>query len=142
DHLVHPQILKHARKAAERIEVGRIEHKDSQDKINHLLVQLAKDGKKVVRLTSGDPFVLGKGGEEAEYLRSQQIPFEIIPGIPSAIAVPAYAGIPITHGHLSTSFAVITEMENEALQADGEPLVESTDTLIFLIQMTELPVFI
>lgn len=140
DRTIHAQILHHVGKAVERIEVGKVAHeeKDAQDKINRLLVQKAKKGKKVVRLISGDPFIFGKGGEEAKYLSSQQIPFEIIPGIPLAVAATAYAGIPITHDHFSTSFTVLKKLEKRN-QENGGYIAKEAGTLLFFIKMRELP---
>jgi len=103
DRLLDERLLNSAPPHAERIYVGKTagEHIKPQAEINRLLVTKAKEGKTVVRLKGGDPFVLGRGGEEAEVLVQNGIPFEVIPGITSAIAVPAYAGIPITHRGLS-----------------------------------------
>ena len=99
DHLCNPEILQWAPANAELVYAGKKagEHSMSQDEINHLLVERANAGKRVVRLKGGDPFVFGRGGEEAEALAAAQIPFEIVPGVSSAIAAPAYAGIPLTH---------------------------------------------
>jgi len=113
DRLVHPAILKHARAEAEFIYVGKASsrHTMKQEEINRLLVELAKQGKTVVRLKGGDPFVFGRGGEEAEELASEGIKFEIVPGITSAIAVPAYAGIPVTHRKLCSALGIVTGHE-------------------------------
>ena len=83
-----------------------------QEEINRLLVEKISEGKTVVRLKGGDPFVFGRGGEEAEALAEQGLDFEIIPGISSAVAAPAYAGIPVTHRSVSSSFAIITGRED------------------------------
>ncbi|MBI1886400.1 MAG: uroporphyrinogen-III C-methyltransferase [Chloroflexi bacterium] len=115
DRLVSPQLLKETRAGAELIFAGKEgggPHWD-QDAINRLLVEKAKQGKRVVRLKGGDPFVFGRGGEEAQALRAAGVPFEVVPGVTSATAVPAYAGIPVTHRGLSSSFAVITGHEAE-----------------------------
>ena len=98
---------------AELIDVGKRagKHKMRQDEINELMVKLAKEGKVVVRLKGGDPFVFGRGGEEAEYLAKHRIPFEVVPGITSAIAVPAYAGIPVTHREFDPAVVFITGRE-------------------------------
>jgi uroporphyrin-III C-methyltransferase len=110
DNLVNPELLRHAPAAAERIYVGKVGggRQTSQERINRLLVQHASAGKRVVRLKGGDPFLFGRGGEEAEALRASDLSFEIVPGISSALAVPAYAGIPLTHRGLSSSVAVVT----------------------------------
>ena len=113
-----------------------------QAEINSLLVRKAKGGKIVVRLKGGDPFVFGRGGEEAEELTKNGIAFEVVPGVTSAIAVPAYAGIPVTHRTLASSFAVITGHEdpakdNSSIQWAG--LATGADTLVFLMGMQNLP---
>jgi uroporphyrinogen III methyltransferase/synthase len=116
-------------------------HAKEQDEINRLLVEKALEGKIVVRLKGGDPFVLGRGGEEAQALRKNLIPFEIVPGITSAIAVPAYAGIPVTHRGLASSFAVITGHEDPGKtdsSINWEKIATGIDTLIFLMGMENL----
>ena len=127
DRLAHPDLLKHAPAYAERVYAGKQadRHTLTQDEINAILAEQAITGKTVVRLKGGDPFVFGRGGEEAEYLRARNIPYLVVPGITSAIAAPAYAGIPVTHRDASSSFAVITGHErsdaNEsATRAPGE----------------------
>ena len=99
DALCNPALLKFAPSAAEIIFGGKraAAHAIPQDQINKLLVEKAREGKTVVRLKGGDPFVFGRGGEEAEELAEADVPFEIVPGISSTVAAPAYAGIPITH---------------------------------------------
>ncbi len=144
DHLLDERLLDAASSEAERIYVGKTagEHTMPQDAINQLLVSKAKEGKIVVRLKGGDPFVLGRGGEEAETLVQNDIPFEVIPGITAAIAVPAYAGIPVTHRGLASSFAVITGHEDprkNSSSIDWEKLATGVDTLIFLMGMKNLP---
>ncbi len=110
DYLVNPEVLIHVRPFADRIYVGKVGggRHTPQRQINHLLIQHARAGKRVVRLKGGDPFLFGRGGEEAESLVEAGIPFEVVPGISSALAVPAYAGIPLTHRGMSSSVAVIT----------------------------------
>lgn len=115
DRLVHPSLLRHAPAAAERVYVGKQadRHSMQQDDINALLADRASEGKVVVRLKGGDPFVFGRGGEEADFVRKRGIPFVIVPGVTSAIAGPAYAGIPVTHRDAASSFAVITGHERD-----------------------------
>ena len=110
DYLVNPEVLIHVRASADRIYVGKVGggRHTPQRQINHLLIQHARAGRRVVRLKGGDPFLFGRGGEEAESLVEAGIPFEVVPGISSALAVPAYAGIPLTHRGMSSSVAVIT----------------------------------
>src|SRR5207244_11440536 len=99
--------------AADRIDVGKEPGGPvRQDEINQLLIERGRAGQTVVRLKGGDPFVLGRGGEEALALGGAGVPFEVVPGITSAVAVPAYAGIPVTHRGLSTSFTVVTGHEH------------------------------
>ena len=129
---------------AKKIYVGKEagKHTLKQSEINQLLVDEARKNKIVVRLKGGDPFVFGRGGEEALYLRENNLPFEIIPGITSAIAVPAYAGIPVTHRGLATSFAVITGHEDPTKPEstiNWEKISTAVDTLIFLMGIANLP---
>ena len=121
DRLVHPAILTHARPDAELIYVGKASsaHTMSQDEINRLLVEKAREGKNVVRLKGGDPFVFGRGGEEAEALAEQGIQFEVVPGVTSATAVPAYAGIPVTHRDFCSTLGIVTGHE-AAVNEPGE----------------------
>jgi uroporphyrin-III C-methyltransferase len=110
DNLVNPELLRHAPLFVERIYVGKIGggRQTPQERINQHLVEHAQAGKRVVRLKGGDPFLFGRGGEEAEALWASGIPFEVVPGISSALAVPAYAGIPLTHRSLSSSVTIMT----------------------------------
>ncbi len=109
DRLVNKELLKHARPDAELIFVGKLPnyHGVIQERIHTLLVQLGRH-KVVTRLKGGDPFVFGRGAEEAEVLADADIPYEIVPGITAGIAAPAYAGIPVTHRDYSSSFAIVT----------------------------------
>lgn len=121
-------------------EAGR--HTFKQSEINQLLVYEARQNKIVVRLKGGDPFVFGRGGEEALYLRENNLPFEIVPGVTSAIAVPAYAGIPVTHRGIATSFAVVTGHEDPTKPEstiNWEKISTAVDTLIFLMGIANLP---
>ena len=143
DRLVDESILNEARPETEKIYVGKADrlHILEQDSINQLLLEKARQGKVVVRLKGGDPFVLGRGGEEAGILTKHGIPFEVIPGVTSASAVPAYAGIPITHRGVASSFAVIT---GHKASDRGEPkiswdkLATGADTLVILMGMRNL----
>jgi uroporphyrinogen III methyltransferase/synthase len=142
DRLLDERLLKIIPPKAERLYVGKAagEHTSSQAEINRLLVEKAREGKTVVRLKGGDPYVLGRGGEEAEALAKNGIPFEIVPGVTSAVAVPAYAGIPLTHRRLSSSFAVITGHEARGKSSiNWEKLATAVDTLVFLMGMKNLP---
>lgn len=110
DRLVHPSLLDLAPEGAERIFIGKAygRHVLEQEEMNNLLVFLAASGKRVVRLKGGDPFVFGRGSEEAETLAARGIPFEIVPGVPSGVAAPAYAGIPVTDRRYTTSVTFVT----------------------------------
>jgi uroporphyrinogen III methyltransferase/synthase len=144
DFLATPKLLNHAREGAEVIYVGKKggDHTLPQDKINELIAAKAKEGNTVVRLKGGDPFIFGRGGEEAEVLVQQGIPFEIVPGVTSAIAAPAYAGIPLTHRKYNTSVAFITGHEDptkEASTINWPKLSTSVGTLVFLMGVKNLP---
>lgn len=137
DRLVNEKMLDFAKKSAEFVDVGKIpgQHKVAQSEINEIIAEKAIEGKVVVRLKGGDPYVFGRGGEEGEYLYDKGIPFEVIPGITSAIAVLNYAGIPITHRNLSSSFHVITghEAEGKLENLDWKLLSKLNGTLVFLM---------
>ncbi len=144
DRLVNPSLLDEAPTDAIRIFAGKLagSHSRPQEEINTLLVAHAGRGRRVVRLKGGDPFVFGRGGEEAEALAQAGIPFEVVPGISSAIAVPAYAGIPLTHRKLSSSFAVITGHEDACKvrpALDWEKLATAVDTLVVLMGAKTFP---
>ena len=115
DRLIDPALLDEARPDAERIFVGKGPgyHTRPQEQINVLLIEHARRGRVVVRLKGGDPFVFGRGGEEAAALAAAGIPFEVVPGVSSAIAVPAYAGIPVTHRGHAPLMTVVTAHECE-----------------------------
>lgn len=143
DRLANPRLLSFAKEDAELIYVGKksSQHTLTQDKINQLLVDKANEGKVVARLKGGDPFVFGRGGEEAEELLEDDIEFEIVPGITSAIAVPAYAGIPVTHRTATSSFKIITGHEDptkDESQIDWDILGKDASTLIFLMGVSNL----
>ena len=139
DALLDPLILSLAPASCERIDVGKRGDGTkgiAQDKIADLMIEKARAGRRVVRLKGGDPFVFGRGGEEASRLRAAGIPFEVVPGITSAIAVPAYAGIPVTDRRLSSSVAIVTGhrgKEEHDQQVDWEGLARSADTLVVLM---------
>ncbi|MDE2800999.1 MAG: uroporphyrinogen-III C-methyltransferase [Gemmatimonadota bacterium] len=121
DGLANPELLKEARRECECINVEKRPgfQRVQQDEINQMMVDFAKKGLMVVRLKGGDPIVFGRGGEEAEVLRDHEIPFEIVPGITSAIAAPAYAGIPVTHRGISPHVTIVTGT-TASLEGDGE----------------------
>jgi uroporphyrinogen III methyltransferase/synthase len=143
DHLCNPEILQWAPPDAEIVYAGKKagEHTLSQEEINRLLVDRGGAGKRVVRLKGGDPFVFGRGGEEAEALAAAHILFEIVPGISSAIAAPAYAGIPLTHRGITSSFTVFTgheDADKESSSIDYKALIESKGTLVMLMGVERL----
>src|SRR5579875_2602725 len=143
DYLVDDAIVRQGRADAEYIYVGKQagKHTMEQDAINALLVEHARAGKTVARLKGGDPFVFGRGGEEAEALIAAGIPWEVVPGISSAIAAPAYAGIPVTHRATAASFTVVTGHEDptkDASDIDWSSLGSGTGTLIFLMGVGNL----
>ncbi len=143
DYLVNPELLKIRRDDCKLIYVGKKAglHTLSQDGINQLLVKEAKKHNCVVRLKGGDPFVFGRGGEEALYLKKNKINFEIVPGITSAIAVPAYAGIPITERSLTSTVGFITGHEDPTKidsNIDWEALVKALGTMVFLMGVGNL----
>ncbi len=123
DRLVNPALLDEAPSQAIRIFAGKLAglHSLPQEQINAVLIAHARRGRRVVRLKGGDPFVFGRGGEEAEALLAAGIGFEIVPGVSSAVAVPAYAGIPVTHRGIARSFAVVTGHEDTG---KSEPAVD------------------
>lgn len=143
DRLVNPELLDDAHANAERIFVGKQagRHCIAQNEINQVLIHSALQGCEVVRLKGGDPFVFGRGGEEAEALADAGISFEIIPGVTSAVAVPAYAGIPLTHRKFSSSFAVVTGHEASKAQSavNWSKLATAVDTLVILMGLHKLP---
>ncbi len=144
DYLASPSLLKHAREHAEIIYVGKKggDHTLSQDRINALIAEKAQKGFTVTRLKGGDPFIFGRGGEEAEVLIDARIPFEIIPGVTSAIAAPAYAGIPLTHRKFTSTIAFVTGHEDPAKaesNIDWAALAKGIGTLVFLMGVKNLP---
>jgi uroporphyrinogen III methyltransferase / synthase len=143
DYLADRSFLQHAREDAEIIYVGKKggDHTLPQDKINKLIVEKALEGKTIVRLKGGDPFIFGRGGEEAQELIQDNIPFEIVPGITSAIAVPAYAGIPLTHRKCTSTVAFITGHEDPTKKGsdiEWEKIATGIGTLVFLMGVGNL----
>ncbi|MBI3763876.1 MAG: uroporphyrinogen-III C-methyltransferase [Chloroflexi bacterium] len=136
DRLVNAALLNLARPETERIGVGKAAEKPSmrQEAINQLLVDRARAGRVVVRLKGGDPFVFGRGGEEARALADAGVPFEVVPGVTAAVAVPAVAGIPVTHRGVSRSFAVVTGHTHDG----GLPDLPVADTLVVLMSVNPL----
>ena len=144
DHLANPDLLKYAPPHAERLYVGRKGRATYQDQseINALLIQKAREGKTVVRLKGGDPFVFGRGGEEAECVAEAGISFEVVPGVTAAVAVPAYAGIPVTHRTLASTVSFITgheDPEKPVSAMEWPRFASSEGTLVFLMGMKNLP---
>lgn len=142
DRLVSAEILAMIPAGVEKIDVGKSggNHPVPQDKINEILLQKALEGKNVVRLKGGDPFVFGRGGEELELLEQSGVDFEVVPGVTSAVAVSAYAGIPLTHRDYCSSFHVITghAREGGSLEIPFESLVKFGGTLVFLMGVSSL----
>lgn len=144
DALVGPGVLSMIPAGAEVIYAGKRagHHTLSQDQINELLLDKALEGRRVVRLKGGDPFLFGRGGEELELLCRYGVPYEIVPGITSAVAVPAYAGIPVTHRDFCSGVHIITghRRKDHTYDIDFEGLVKSGGTIIFLMGISSLPV--
>ncbi|MCJ7510325.1 MAG: uroporphyrinogen-III C-methyltransferase, partial [Dehalococcoidia bacterium] len=143
DRLVSPALLRQAPQGCELIDAGKSPqgHALPQEAINALLVEKALAGKVVVRLKGGDPFLFGRGGEEAEALAEAGVPFEVVPGVTSAIAAPAYAGIPVTHRDHTSTFAVVTGHEDPTKadsSIDWPKLATGVGTLVFLMGIGNL----
>jgi len=142
DRLANPEILEMAKDGCEFVYVGKEDgrHTLPQDEINEVIYQNALKHENVVRLKGGDPFVFGRGGEEGAYLKERDISFEIIPGITSAISVPAYAGIPVTHRGVAVSFRVVTGHESPKKKESQIPWenFRTNDTIIFLMGLHNL----
>jgi uroporphyrinogen III methyltransferase/synthase len=144
DRLVDRRLLDLAPRRALRIFAGKAagDHALPQATINALLLTHAAAGRRVVRLKGGDPFVFGRGGEEAEALAAHGIPFTIVPGVSAAVAVPAYAGIPLTHRGVASSLLVVTGHEDgckPAARVDWGRLADAADTLVILMGLRALP---
>ena len=141
DYLVNPEVLGFVSPHAERIYVGKVGggRQTPQNQINSLLIEEAQRGHRVIRLKGGDPFLFGRGAEEALALQAANIPFEIVPGISSALAVPAYAGIPLTHRELSSSVTVLTGARAGDGELSQQLLRQSkASTLVILMGITHL----
>lgn len=143
DRLVTRAILQLVPKQAEKIYAGKRsgKHHISQDKINEISIEEARKGKVVVRLKGGDPFLFGRGGEEAQELRKAGIQFEVVPGVTSALAAPAYAGIPLTHRKFASSLAIVTGHEDPTKfenRVKWEKLATSVDTIVVLMGIRNL----
>ena len=143
DYLANPLLLNHAPEKAEKIYVGKVRgnHSLPQEETNSLLAERAASGKLVVRLKGGDPYIFGRGGEEAAYLKARGISFEVIPGVTAGFAAAAYAGIPLTHRDVTTSVALLTgheRPERKLSSLDWEQLATGLGTLIFYMGLTNL----
>ena len=142
DRLVDESILDLVPEGAARICVGKEQghHPVPQDEINAILVRLAREGKRTVRLKGGDGFLFGRGGEECEYLRAHGVPFRVLPGVTSALAAPAFAGIPVTHRDFCSSVHIVTAhaRAGKPLSIDFEALVRTKGTLVFLMGLASL----
>ena len=142
DRLVGKSILKLAPKTARKIYVGKRsgKHEVPQDKINELLISCASEGKKVVRVKGGDPFLFGRGGEEAETLAEHHVDFEVVPGVTSAVATPEYAGIPLTHREYASSVGIVTghRAGDSGRPVNWGKLAAGVDTIVILMGMESL----
>ncbi|NJB68275.1 uroporphyrinogen III methyltransferase/synthase [Desulfobaculum xiamenense] len=144
DYLANDEFLNYAKPGAEIIYVGKKggDHTLPQDKINDLLVERAREGKTIARLKGGDPYVFGRGGEEAEELIAAGLTFEVVPGVTAGVAAPAYAGIPVTHREHTTSVCFITGHEDPTKERTGhnwDVYAKSESTLVFYMGVKNLP---
>jgi uroporphyrinogen III methyltransferase / synthase len=147
DYLANPFLLQYAPATAQRIYVGRRGRGQYQDQadINRLLIERAKEGNVVIRLKGGDPFVFGRGGEEAEAVAAAGVDFELVPGVTAAVAVPAYAGIPVTHRTLASTVTFVTGHEDPTKPVallEWPKLASTSGTLVFMMGMKNLPLIV
>ena len=144
DRLVAQELLSEVPAQAELIDVGKepTRHRRSQDEINVLLIEKAREGKNVVRLKGGDPFVFGRGGEECQALAQAGIRYEVVPGVSSAIAVPAYAGIPVTQRGVTTAFAVVAGHTAGTDSSIDWGAISKIGTIVFLMGVEHLPAIV
>jgi uroporphyrin-III C-methyltransferase len=143
DALVSPEVLARIAPTAERIYAGkeRGNHAIPQEDINHLLVRLAKAGKRVVRLKGGDPYTFGRGGEEVQTLSAQGVPFEVVPGVTAAAGVAAYAGIPLTHRDYAQACVFVTgHLQDGSMNLDWPGLARRRQTVVIYMGLHGLPV--
>src|SRR5262245_22432158 len=147
DYLANSVLLQYAPATAQRIYIGRRGRGQYQDQanINRLLIEHATEGNIVVRLKGGDPFVFGRGGEEAEAVATAGVDFEVVPGVTAAVAVPAYAGIPVTHRTMASTVTIVTgheEPEKPVPFLEWPKLASTSGTLVFMMGMKNLPAIV